>query len=362
MPNRLRGARGSAAGGWRGRPSLRAARLALAAGCLGGGVLVLGAADTAGAAPPAITLYSGQHVQTTQALVNAFEKKTGIKVNVRFDDEDVLANQIVEEGGHSPADAIFTENSPPLQYLASKHQLAPLAKSTLAETPAKYDSPNGQWLGISARVSVMVYNKSLLKPSQLPASAMQLSQAKWKGKLALAGGETDFQPIVTSVARTYGNAAALKWLNGVKTNASGHLLPDNETVTDEVNRGQVALGVINQYYWYRLQAEDGASNTHSAIAYFAPHDVGYVVDVSGAGVLRSSSHRTEAQRLVTFLGSAQGQNIIAHSDSFEYPIGSHVKTAQPETPFNQLQPNAITIAQLGTGAAAINLLQEAQLL
>jgi iron(III) transport system substrate-binding protein len=341
---------------------LRAARLALAAGCLGGGVLVLGAAGTAGAASADITLYSGQHVQTTQALVSAFEKKTGIKVNVRFDDEDVLANQIVEEGGHSPADAFFTENSPPLQYLASKKMLAPLAKSTLAETPAKYNSPNGKWLGVSARVSVIVYNTSLLKPSQLPTSAMQLSRPKWKGKIALAGGETDFQPIVTSVARTYGSAAALKWLNGVKANAGGHLLPDNETVTDEVNRGQVSLGVINQYYWYRLRAEDGASNMHSAIAYFAPHDVGYVVNVSGAGVLRSSPHRAEAQQLVKFLASPQGESIIAHGDSFEYPVGSQVKTAQPETPFSQLQPNSITIAQLGTGAAAINLLQEAQLL
>ncbi len=182
MPNRLRRARGSAAAGRRGRPWLRATRLALAAGCLGGGVLVLGAAGTAGAAPPAITLYSGQHVQTTQALVSAFEKKTGIKVNVRFDDEDVLASQIVEEGGHSPADVFFTENSPPLQYLASKNLLAPLAKSTLAETPAKYDSPNGKWVGVSARVSVIVYNTTLLKPSQLPTSAMQLSQAEVEGQ------------------------------------------------------------------------------------------------------------------------------------------------------------------------------------
>jgi iron(III) transport system substrate-binding protein len=129
-----------------------------------------------------------------------------------------------------------------------------------------------------------------------------------------------------------------------------------------VNSGQVALGIINQYYWYRLRAEDGASGMHSAIAYFAPHDVGYVIDVSGAGVLRSSAHKSEAQEFVTFLGSAEGQEIIAHSDSFEYPIGSHVTTSQPETPFNQLQPHAITIAQLGTGATAIQLLQEAQLL
>ncbi len=90
--------------------------------------------------------------------------------------------------------------------------------------------------------------------------------------------------------------------------------------------------------------------------------MGYVVDVSGAAMLRSSPNQAEAQRFVAFLTSAQGQQIIAHSDSFEYPIASGVTTAQPETPFNQLQPNPITIAQLGTGAEAIKLLQEAQLL
>ena len=86
---------------------------------------------------------------------------------------------------------------------------------------------------------------------------------------------------------------------------------------------------------------------HSAIAYFAPHDVGYVVDVSGAGILRSSQHVSEAQKLVAFFDSAQGQKIIAHSESFEYPIASGVSTAQPETPFNQLQPNSITIPAAG---------------
>ncbi len=309
-----------------------------------------------------ITLYSGQHVQTTEALIAAFEEKTGITVNARYDDEDVLADQIVTEGSHSPADVFFTENSPPLEYLASKNLLAPILPSTLANTPAKYNSPDGKWVGISARVSVLVYNTSLLKPSELPTSVMQLADPEWKGKLAIAGGETDFQPIVTSIARTYGDAAALKWLEAIKANAGSHNYPDNETIADEVNRGQVAIGIVNQYYWYRERAEIGASNMHSALAHFAPHDVGYVVDVSGAGILKSSSHQEEAQRFVAFLNSAPGQEIIAHSESFEYPIASGVTTAQPETPFDQLQPNSITIPELGTGAEAIKLLQEAQLL
>ena len=126
--------------------------------------------------------------------------------------------------------------------------------------------------------------------------------------------------------------------------------------------GRSPSASINQYYWYRERAQIGAANMHSAIAPFAPHDVGYVLDVSGAGVLRSSAHQTEAQKFVAFLTSAQGQEIIARSDSFEYPIASGVTTAQPETPLDQLQPNSITISELGTGAEAIKLLQEAQLL
>ena len=41
-----------------------------------------------------ITLYNGQHEQTTDGLVTAFERQTGITVNVRDDDEDTLANLI----------------------------------------------------------------------------------------------------------------------------------------------------------------------------------------------------------------------------------------------------------------------------
>ena len=194
----------------------------------------------AAASSGSITLYSGQHVQTTQALIAAFEKKTGITVNARYDDEDVFVDQIETEGKNSPADVFYTENSPPLEELASKGLLSSITPSTLAHTPAKYNSPKGKWVGISARVSVLVYNTSLLKASQLPTSVMDLAQPKWKGKIALAGSETDFQPIVTSVARTYGDAAALTWLKALKANATSHLYPDNETITAEVNAGQVA--------------------------------------------------------------------------------------------------------------------------
>jgi iron(III) transport system substrate-binding protein len=309
-----------------------------------------------------ITLYSGQHEQTTQSLVSAFEKATGITVNVRSDDEDTLADEIVAEGSDSPADVVYTENSPALEYLQSRGLLAAVDASTLALTPARYSSPQGDWVGVSARVSVLIYDPSLISASRLPTSVLQLADPRYQGELALAPGETDFQPIVTSVARAEGTTAALSWLEGMKVNAGDHLYPDDETIASEVNRGAVAFGVVNQYYWYRMRAEIGASNTHSAIAYFTPDDPGYVIDVSGAAVLRSSRHQAAAQRLLAFLVSAQGQEIIAHSTSFEYPIASGVTTAQPESPFEALRPDPVTVSELGDGTQAISLLQQAGLL
>jgi iron(III) transport system substrate-binding protein len=320
------------------------------------------AGGTSGASGQSITVYSGQHEQTTDSLVAGFEKATGITVNVRSDDEDTLADQIVTEGGRSPADVIYSENSPVLEYLGSKGLLARVPASTLSRTPRQYDSPQGNWVGVSARVSVLIYNPALIAKSQLPTSVLQLANDRYQGKLAFAAGETDFQPIVTSVVHTYGKAKALQWLEGIKANAGSHVYPDNETIADEVNRGAVAFGVVNQYYWYRLRAEIGAANVHSAIAYFAPRDPGYVLDVSGAAVLRSSHHQAAAQRFLAYLVSKQGQKIIARSISFEYPIASGVTTAQPETPFDQLTPNSITIPELGDGATAIALLKAAGLL
>ncbi len=315
------------------------------------------------AASVTITLYNGQHVQTTDALVSAFEKANpSINVAVRSDDEDTFDAEIVQEGSRTPADVFYTENSPALEYLQQRGLLAKIDAPTLAKTPAKYSSPDGDWVGVSARVSVLIYNPSLIKKSQLPQHVLQLANPKYKGKLAFAAGETDFQPIVTSVVRAYGKARALTWLNGIKANAGSHVYPDNETITYDVNRGIVAFGLINQYYWYRLRAQIGASNMHSKITTLAPHDPGYVIDVSGAAVLKSSKHQAAAQKFVAFIVSKAGQEIIAHSVSFEYPIASGVVTAQPETPFKDLQPYPINIAELGTGSAAIALLREAQLL
>jgi iron(III) transport system substrate-binding protein len=351
-----------------GRPGarLRAGIAVAVAVVLGVGLTACGSASPPGSSQ-SITLYNGQHEQTTDALVAGFEKKTGIMVNVRNGTEDTLADQIVAEGARSPADVIYTENSPALEYLQSKGLLAKVDAATLAKTPHEYDSPAGDWVGVSARVSVLVYNPGLISKRELPTSVLQLADPRFKGKLAFAAAETDFQPIVMAVDRAYGRSATLSWLEGIKANVAGftHTYTTDETIVNDVNRGEVAFGVINQYYWYRLRAEIGRMNVHSRIAYFAPHDPGYVIDVSGAAVLASSTHKAAAQRFLAYLVSKAGQEVIAdpsRSMSFEYPLASGVTTKAPELPFDRLQPYPITVGELGDGRTAIALLTEAGLL
>ncbi len=307
-----------------------------------------------------ITLYNGQHEQTTAALVAAFERQTGIKVEVRSGDEAELGNQILQEGARSPADVFYTENTPVLEDLREKGLLAPVAVSTLAAVPARYDSAQGDWVGVSARVSALVYNTSLLKPAELPASILALAEPKWKGKLGFAPSETDFQPLITSIVKLDGAATAERWLKGLQANAK--VYPDNETVVSQVNNGESALGPINHYYWYRLRAEVGAGGMHSALHYYAPGDPGDLLDVSGAAVLKSSAHRAEAQAFLAFLVSHAGQETVAHSHSYEYPLRPGVPPAVGLRPFIDIHPVSLTPAELGDGGVALAMEQKLGLL
>jgi iron(III) transport system substrate-binding protein len=337
-----------------------AAVLALLAGCGNSGSR---GATGSTARGTTITLYNSQHEQTTAALVAAFTKQTGIKVRVRNGDEDVLTAQLIQEGNRSPADVFFTENSNWLQQLADRGLLAKVDASTLAAVPRRDSGPQGNWLGISARVSALVYNTDKLSASELPTSVMGLADPKWKGKLELAPAETDLWPIISSVARAHGDAAALAWLNGLKANAAGAgSVPDNETLVSDISKGTAQLGLINHYYYYRLLAELGKNAVHAKLAYFAPGDPGYVEDISGAGIIKSSQRQAAAQKFLAFLASAAGQTALAHTDSFEYPIRPGVAANPALPPLTSFHPSSFTVTQLGTGLDAEQLLREAGLI
>ncbi|CAG9272736.1 Fe(3+)-binding periplasmic protein [Paraburkholderia unamae] len=333
------------------RAPLRAAALSLAVA----GLLPLGAHAAS------ITLYNAQHEQVVNQLAKDFEQQTGIDVKIRSGEGPALAAQLVAEGEKTPADVYFTENSPELMLLEEKGLLAPVQPATLAAVPARFNSPQGQWVGVTARENVLVYNTAKVQPAQLPQTIFDLAKPEWKGKVGIAPSDADFLPLVDAVLAMKGEAATLAWLKGLKNNAQ--IFDDDEGVVAAVNRGAVATGIINNYYWDRLHAEIGDKQTRSAVAHFADGDVGALVNVSGAAVMKSAHNVDGAQKFLAYLVSERAQKLMAQNHiSFEYPLRPGVASDPINKPFDQLKPPALTIQQLGDDSQAGKLLRQAGLL
>jgi iron(III) transport system substrate-binding protein len=310
-----------------------------------------------GGGKPSIVLYNGQHLELTRALVSAFERATGIDVRLRTNDSVVLADQILQEGRSSPADVYLTENSPEMTYLEEHGLLARLPTALLHQVPAGYRSPRGDWVGTAARVGSLACDPARLGRSKVPASILDLARPEWQGRVAVAPLDSDFPPIVGAVIADKGEKAAASWLAGLKRNAQTY--QDEEAVVAAVERGDVACGIVNQYYWYRLALETG-SKLRSKLSYFAEGDPGSVVNVAGVGILASSRHRSDAERFVAFLLSPAGQRLVARGDDFEYPVrpGTRPNPALPS--LTRIAHSTIPVVALGDDREAARLIAAAE--
>jgi iron(III) transport system substrate-binding protein len=323
-------------------------------------ILAVVLAGCGGGAPAnTLVLYSGEHPQLTTALVQAFTRQTHIKVNVRTADGIVLADQIQQEGSGSPADVYLTENSPELMNLEAHKLLAKLPAGILGQLPARERSPDGEWVGVALRVSSLAYDPARVSASGLPRSVLQLGQPAWKGRIAVAPTDSDFPPVVGAIVATHGGSAAAQFLAGLKRNAQ--IYQDEEAVVAAVNRGDVAAGLVNQYYWYRLRLQVGQGGIHSTLYYFRDHDPGSIENIAGAAVLASSKHQQNAQRLVQFITSAAGQRILAGAYDFEYPARPGVAPNPALPPLSSISLATLSPAALGTDQTAVQLIQQAGL-
>ena len=81
---------------------------------------------------------------------------------------------------------------------------------------------------------------------------------------------------------------------------------DDESVVAAVARGDVAVGIINNYYWARLETDLGPAKIDSKLYHFKDGDIGGLVNISGAAVLKSSKNQAAAQKFLAFLVSRRG--------------------------------------------------------
>jgi iron(III) transport system substrate-binding protein len=322
-------------------------------------MLVGSACQDLGQDPPqagALTIYSSQEKGITKALVDAFQRKTGIAAEVRIGEGFELASQLLAEGPNSPADVIFTQNSPEITLLAKQNRLGRVDDDVLARIPSRYNAPNGAWVGFAARETVLVYNPNLVADKDLPRSVLDLADGRWQGKLGIAPAGSDFHPIVTAVRVSKGEDTAKVWLTGLRRNALA--LRDNTAILRAVNDGYLPLGIINQHYWHRLRAAEGADAVRAKLYHFGNQDPGTLVNVSAAAVMSNSHNQDAAQQFLAFIVSDEGQRLIVSTKDYEYPLAPGAQ-ADPALPaLDSLNPSPVSVEQLDDGKATLTLMTD----
>lgn len=266
-----------------------------------------------------IVVYNAQHVSLTQAWADGFTSETGIKVTLRNGGDMELGNQLVQEGGASPADVFLTENSPAMALVDGAGLFTALDAATLKQVDANYRPGHGRWIGIAARSTMLVYKKTKFTPEQLPKSMMDLADPAWKGRWAASPTGADFQAIVSALLELKGEAATLAWLKGMKANVVPY--KGNGTAMKAVNAGQVDAALIYHYYPFADMAKTGENSDKIGRYYFRNEDPGAFVSISGGGVVASSKHKAEAQAFVKWVTGKGGQEILRTGTSFEYAVG-----------------------------------------
>jgi iron(III) transport system substrate-binding protein len=314
-----------------------------------------GSGDAGASDQRTLTLYNAQH-DFVKDMAKDFEKRTGIKVEVRDGKDLELANQIVQEGDRSPADVFVTENSPAMTLVDSKGLFAKIDDATLAQVDAQYVPSDKKWTGFAARSTVLAYNTKNVTPADMPKSLLDLAGPKYKGQVGFAPNGADFQAIVSAVLATKGEAATRTWLAGLKAN--GVPRDNNVATMKAVNAGELKFGIIYHYYFYKDKAESGANTQDTALHYFSGGDPGAFVSISGAGVLKSSDNASEAQEFVKYLTGPDGQKILGESGSMEYAIGKDAPNDPSLKPLAELAPPKVDAATLNS-AKVIELMQGA---
>ena len=278
------------------------------------------ASTSAGGDAGALTVYSGREEEYMEPVFDAFEKKTGTTLDVRYGDSADLALLVGEEGDKTPADVFISQSPISQSYLDQKQLLSQLPQAVLDRVPANLRAADGNWVGIAGRQRVLIYNTDLVKPADLPKSVLDLTDPKYKGKVAVAPSNASFQDFVAALNQIEGKDATNAWLAGMAENGAKSYAK-NSAIAEAVARGEVPMGLVNHYYVLEIKEDDPKAPV--AAYRFPGTDAGSLFLVATASVPAASPDKANADALVGFLVSDAGQQLMIAGEG-EYPTATGV--------------------------------------
>jgi iron(III) transport system substrate-binding protein len=302
-----------------------------------------------------VVVYSGRSEELVSPILAQFEESTGIRVEVRYGDTAELAATILEEGANSPADLFFGQDAGALGALGAEGRLAALPQDLLGLVDPRFRSPAGEWVGVTGRARVLAYDTRDLNASDLPASILDLTDPRWRGRIGWVPTNASFQAFVTGLRQLRGDEAARAWLEGMLANQP-RVYEKNGQALEAVRAGEVDAALINHYYLFQAQQSSGEAypvEDH----FFTGGDPGALVNVAGVAILDTAARPEAARRLVEFLLSTEAQTYFS-SQTFEYPLVTGVE-ADPRLPtLAEIESPDIDLSDLADLQGTLRMLQE----
>ncbi len=287
-----------------------------------------------------LVIYSGRSESLVQPIIDQFQEETGIQVDVRYGGTAEMAATLLEEGGNSPADIFYAQDPGGLGAVAAEGMLTQLPAAILEQVAPRFAAESGEWVGISGRARVVVYNTATLTEADLPADLWGFTEPAWNGRIGWAPTNGSFQAMVTGMRAIWGEEETRRWLAGIQAN-NPVVYEGNTPIVAAVAAGEVEVGFVNHYYLYRFLAEEGEG--FAARNYFLPGGgPGSLIMVSGAGILQTAPNAANAQRFVEFLLSAESQQYFA-DQTYEYPVVAGVAINPLLPPLAELEAEAVSI-------------------
>ena len=303
-----------------------------------------------------LVIYSGRNETLVKGLLDDLAKETGVKVGVRYATSAELAAQLLEEGDGTQADLFFSQDAGALGALAAAGRLDTLDASVVGKVQEGFADKSNRWVGTSARARVIAYDPRTAPEVEQMTTIDAVLDPKYKGRVGFAPTNASWQAFVTTLRVTRGEDQAKAWLEKFKANEPKSY--DNNIVAlDGVEKGEVALALINHYYWYERVAEKGAAAVTSKLHFLHGDDPGALINVAGVGILKGTDQKAAAVKAVEYLLGPKAQAYFA-SKTFEYPVVEGAEVPGDLPPLDELDGLALDLNRLESLDKTLELLDE----
>ena len=293
-----------------------------------------------------LTVYTSRQPQLIEPIVEQFTNETGIKVNLLSGNAQELMERIDIEGEDSPADIFMTVDAGVLWQAAERDILAKIDSEILKENiPAHLRDSKNEWFGLSKRARTIVFSSDQFKDNDF-STYEDLADPKWKGKLCLRTSKKVYnRSLIASMIDAYGFDKSKEVVSGWVSNLATEVFSNDTNALKAVSSGQCGVTIVNTYYLARLLDDPEYNNL--SLFWANQSDRGVHVNISGAGVVKTSKNKKNAVLFLEYLSSNRAQDFYASANK-EYPVLIGAKIDESIENWGSFREHTINVSKLGS--------------